>query len=443
MLACLPATCFLATILLKILHVIQRYYPYIGGAELTFQEIAERLARDGHAITVYTTDAWDLERFWRGDKRAVELVSETYNDVFIERFEIEYLPFSRLTFPLIKRGMSLLAQLPFHTTPLLFSLARFTPYVPSLDAALDTTSEHFDLVHTANISLDSAVYAAYRLARRKKIPFVLTPFLHLGEDDDAHVRRFYTMPHQLEMLKRADAVIVMTEREGNALRERGIAREKIHRIGAGIEPHALLGGDATRFRKEFQIDAPIVAYIGTAAFDKGTTHLVQAMEKIWESRDVTLVLAGSQMSAFEKFFAAQPDAVKRRVRQLGFISAETKRDLLAACDVLAMPSRTDSFGIVYLEAWLYDKPVIGARAGGVPEVIDDQQNGFLVKFGDVDALAARIAQLLDNPALAKKLGEQGHKKVLDAMTWEQQYVQVRALYDKLIREASNVKRNNF
>lgn len=418
---------------MKILHVIQRYYPYIGGAELTFQQVAERLAREGHAITVYTTDAWDLERFWRSDKRAVELSSETYNDVFIERFPIEYLPLSRLTFPALKRGMSLLAQMPFNSTSLLFSLARFTPFVPSLDDSLDSTSEHFELVHTGNISLDSVVYAAYRLAHRKNIPFVVTPFLHLGEDDDAHVRRFYTMPHQLEMLKRADAVIVMTEREGSALHARGIAREKIFRIGAGVEPNALLGGDAARFRNEYDIHSPIVTYIGTAAFDKGTTHLVEALKKIWQTRDVTLVLAGSQLSAFAKFFSAQPDEVKRRTRQLGFISEETKRNLLAACDVLVMPSRTDSFGIVYLEAWLYDKPVIGARAGGVPEVIDDRQNGFLVEFGDVNALAARITQLLDDKALANRMGEHGHRKVLDAMTWEQQYVQVRALYENLIR----------
>mgnify|MGYP000029329392 CR=1 FL=1 len=425
---------------MKILHVIQRYYPYIGGAELTFQEIAERLARDGHAITVYTTDAWDLERFWRADKRAVELVNETHNDVFIERFEIKYLPLSPLTFPIFKRGMALLSQMPFVSTRFLFSLARLTPYVPSLDAALDTTSEHFDLVHTANISLDSCVYAAYRLARRKKIPFVLTPFLHLGEDDDAQVRRFYTMPHQLEMLQRADAVIVMTQREGEALMEHGIAREKIHRIGAGVEPKALAGGDAARFRAAFNVESPIVAYIGTAAFDKGTVHLVEAMQRVWEKTDATLVLAGSQMSAFEAFFAQQPAEVKRRVRQLGFIDDATKRDLLAACDVFVMPSRTDSFGIVYLEAWLYDKPVIGAQAGGVPEVIDDGENGFLVKFGDVDAIAARIVQLSSDRALAKRFGEHGHKKVLRAMTWEQQYVQVRALYETLIRESANVKR---
>ncbi len=418
---------------MRILYVIQRYAPYIGGAELVFQENGERLARDGHAVTVYTTDAWDMERFWRADKSAVELENETRNDVFVHRFPIEYLPFSQLAFPAIKRSMSLLADLPFNSTPLLFSLARFTPYIPELDRTLDTSSERFDLVHTANISLDSCVCAAYRFARRKKIPFVITPFLHLGESEDARVMRFYTLPHQIEMLKNADAVIVMTEREGNALLERGVMGGKIYRIGAGVEPKALAGGDAAHFRAQYHIKSPIIAYIGTAAFDKGTVHLVQAMQRVWETRDATLVLAGSQMSAFQEFFAAQPELVKQRTLQLGFISDQDKRDLLAACDVFAMPSRTDSFGIVYLEAWLYEKPVIGADAGGVPEVIDADQNGFLVKFGDVETLAARILQLLDDPELARKFGENGRAKVLRELTWEIQHAKLRALYQTLTK----------
>ena len=162
--------------------------------------------------------------------------NEFRNGVYIQRFAIEYLPLSPLTFPALKRGMSLLAQLPFETTSLLFALARYTPYVPSLDRALAETPEHFDLVHAANISLDSSVIAAYRFAQRKKIPFVLTPFLHLGENDDPRVMQFYTLPHQLEMLHRADAVIVMTPREASALVERGVSPTTIHRISAGVEP---------------------------------------------------------------------------------------------------------------------------------------------------------------------------------------------------------------
>lgn len=418
---------------MRILYVIQRYAPFIGGAELVFQENGERLAHAGHAVTVYTTDAWDLERFWRDDKGRVDVESETLNEVFIERFPVEYLPFSRLAFPGIKRAMGMLAELPFNSKSLLFALSRYVPYVPELDAMLDTSSERFDIVHTANISLDSSVYAAYRFAKRKQSPFVITPFLHLGEREDTRVVKYYTLPHQIEMLKRADAVVVMTEREGNALVERGVARDRIHRIGAGVDPDALAGGDGAHFRRTHNISTPIVAYIGTAAFDKGTTHLVEAMQKVWETQDAALVLAGAQLTAFQDYMAAVPETVKQRIVQLGIISEQEKKDLLAACDVFAMPSRTDSFGIVYLEAWLYEKPVIGADAGGVPDVVDADKNGFLVKFGDVNALAARITQLISDRALGRRLGENGRAKVLRELTWEGQHTKLGTLYEQLTR----------
>ena len=84
----------------------------------------------------------------------------------------------------------------------------------------------------------------------------------------------------------------------------------------------MTGGNGERFRADHHLTTPIVAYIGTAAFDKGTVHLVEAMKRIWQTREATLVLAGSQLSAFETYFAAQPEEVKSRTCQLGFISEQ-------------------------------------------------------------------------------------------------------------------------
>jgi len=138
------------------------------------------------------------------------------------------------------------------------------------------------------------------------------------------------------------------------------------------------------------------------------------------------------MDAFLSYYRSQPEDVRRRCKVLGFIPEEDKRDLLDACDILVLPSRTDSFGIVFLEAWLYDKPVIGARAGGIPAVISDGIDGFLVPFGDAQALARRLGELLTDKALARRLGEAGHRKVLAEMTWDRKYAAVRRVYERLV-----------
>lgn len=96
-----------------------------------------------------------------------------------------------------------------------------------------------------------------------------------------------------------------------------------------------------------------------------------------------------------------------------------------------MPSRTDSLGIVYLEAWLNEKPVVGALAGGVPEVISDGVDGHLVRFGDVPSLAVRLAHLLGDPEAAAAMGRRGREKVLARYTWDRIYPRVREVYEQL------------
>ena len=113
------------------------------------------------------------------------------------------------------------------------------------------------------------------------------------------------------------------------------------------------------------------------------------------------------------------------------VSDEVRRDALAAASVYAQPSRTDSFGIAYLEAWCYGAPVVGARAGGVPAVIDDGENGLLVPFGDVGALAGALERLLRDGALARRLGASGRAKVLRELTWDAAYGRARAFYRDL------------
>jgi glycosyltransferase involved in cell wall biosynthesis len=104
-----------------------------------------------------------------------------------------------------------------------------------------------------------------------------------------------------------------------------------------------------------------------------------------------------------------------------------------ACDLLAMPSRADSYGIVYLEAWAAGKPVIGAFAGGVPDVIRDGEDGFLVPFGDAHMLAEYMRMLLDDTRLARAMGERGHTRAVTECTWEKRYETVARLFARLTR----------
>ena len=173
------------------------------------------------------------------------------------------------------------------------------------------------------------------------------------------------------------------------------------------------------------------------ARDKGTVQVVEAVRRLWQAgRPAELALAGAVLTPFRQYLDRLPVEDRRRIHLLGPVSDEDKRGLLAAADVLAMPSRTDSFGIVYLEAWLHGKPVIGARAWGVGDVIADGQDGLLVPFDDAPALADTLAYLLDHPAEGAAMGARGQRKVYERHTWEIKYGQIRALYESLVTDNS-------
>jgi len=112
--------------------------------------------------------------------------------------------------------------------------------------------------------------------------------------------------------------------------------------------------------------------------------------------------------------------IKRNVEFKGSIIGRKLVEYYQKSNVLVLPSLSESFGMVLLEAMACKKPVIGSNVGGIPYVIDNDQNGLLVPPKDPQALADAIIKILTNPQLAKKMGEEGYEKVMKNFTWEKQ-----------------------
>lgn len=420
---------------MHILHIIQRYWPARGGAELHLGEISARLAAEGHRVTVATTDALDFEVFWDPAHRRVVEREEWHDGVRVLRFPVRHLPFSTLSYSALRRLLWLLSALRPIPASILSCLARFTPRVPDLWRWIESTDEAFDLVGGMTICFEPLLAAGLRFARRLDIPFVIYPLTHLGAGarpgEDA-LSRFYTMRHQLRLVQESDALMAQTAAESTFYKARGAAPDHILIAGPGVNPADVCGGDGQRFRSRHNIRDPLVVSLSAMSYDKGTVHLVEAVRRLWQSgRQVELVLAGAVLRPFRRYLSGLPSTDRERIRVLGPVSEEEKRDLLAACDIFAMPSRTDSFGVVYLEAWLYGKPVIGARTWGLSDVIEDGEDGFLVPFADVPALTEAVTRLLDQPATRQAMGARGKQKVHRFHTWDRKYPLVRDLYSRL------------
>jgi glycogen(starch) synthase len=420
----------------RILHIIQRYYPARGGAEHHLGAISNYLAAAGHEVVVATTDALDFELFWEPSRRRLAERQEVHEAVRILRFPVRHLPQSQLAYPGIRRLLWLLSKVRPVPVGLMNRLANYTPWVPDLWHWLATCDEPFDLVAGMTIVFEPLIAAGQALARRQNIPFVCYPLTHLGAGPrpaaDA-LSRFYTMRHQIALVKASDLVIAQTPAEVSFYESQGLYAGRQIAVGPGVTPEDLLGGDGRRFREQNKLSGPIVLVLGSMSYDKGTVHTVEAVRKLWAAGEsLELVLIGAVMSPFKSYLSKLPPADRERIRLLGPVEDTVKRNALAAATTLAMPSRTDSFGITFLEAWSYGIPVIGARTWGVMDVVEDGEDGFLVPFGDVDVLAQAIRRLIDRPDLAAAMGERGRRKVYAHHTWEHKCRAVSDAYRQLV-----------
>jgi glycosyltransferase involved in cell wall biosynthesis len=300
------------------------------------------------------------------------------------------------------------------------------------------TNQRYDIVAGMTIGFEPVMAAGQAYARRVGAPFVCYPLTHFGAGPTPGadpVSRYYTLRHQTAVVLRSDMVIAQTPTEQNYYEARGLSGENFLVGGPGVNPSEVLGGEGKNFAERFGIENPLILFIGYLSRDKGAFDTLEAGLLLRrQGYDVDLAFIGTISSSFQDRFDRLSDSERNFIRLLGPVDDSIKRDALAAASALSMPSRTDSFGITYLEAWLYGIPVIAARTWGVTDVVDHGTDGLVVPFGDVNALTGALGIILDNPNEAKKMGERGRAKVYQTHLWETKLRAVEDVYQRLISE---------
>jgi phosphatidyl-myo-inositol dimannoside synthase len=145
---------------------------------------------------------------------------------------------------------------------------------------------------------------------------------------------------------------------------------------------------------------------------KGMDHLIAALPRLLtDLPEVHLVAIGDGDDLGWLENLAEGNGVARHVHFISGISQDELGAWYAACEVFALPSRGEGFGLVYLEAMAYGKPVIAGAHGGAPEIVEDGVTGYLVPHGDLPQLATALAALLDDAELRQKMGARGQSRV--------------------------------
>lgn len=169
---------------------------------------------------------------------------------------------------------------------------------------------------------------------------------------------------------------------------------------------------------------PTVLFIGGLEPRKGLEYLLEAMELVAQKvPDVALVAVakagfrGTDEVSWFRTLAGRL-GIEDRVEFLESVSQEGILRLLSDCDLLALPSKTEGWGLALMEAMACGKPVVATRVGGVPELVRDGMDGILVDACDVRGLAEAITQLLKDPIARERMGKSGRERVA-RFSWDE------------------------
>lgn len=193
-------------------------------------------------------------------------------------------------------------------------------------------------------------------------------------------------------------------------------------------------------------DSFTILYLGRLEKRKGIQDLFAAIPQVLiKIPNVHFIIAGADNShrdgfqqqtglTYAAYFQQQYSKFSSYVSFLGQVSEEKLNRLYQSCDLFVAPSLYESFGLIYLEAMNYGKPVIGCRAGGIPEVIDEGVTGLLSEPETPDDLAEKIIKLLQNPSLLHDMGLAGRTQLLNKFTHVQMARKFAAAYRHVIQQ---------
>jgi glycosyltransferase involved in cell wall biosynthesis len=407
---------------MRILHVTPTYAPALGGAEHHLKAVSERLVARGHTVTVFTANVTEGQSAWMSRYSGLPQ-EEIINGVRVVRFDPRHgllaKAFDRLLE--VRGGWRTVSTL---LSPAGRELLIQGPRTLNMIGAILRAKA--DVVVSVNWFWPQAYHA--HLARSfRRFRLVGMPLFHTTQ-------AWCSRPVYDRMLARCDAVIAMTGHEKDYAEGRGATTVDV--AGAGVTPRDLEPRDGAQVRARYGLrDLPVVGYVGQQLAAKGVAKLIESMPWVWQwNPEVRLVLAGKSVGdpEVEAALRSLSAAHRARVVEIGRFEDGEKASIFDAFDVFAMPSKEDSFGIVYLEAWLCRKPVIGARIGSTQCVIDEGRDGLLADPESAEDIARAIVSLLSNGELRASMAEAGRAKTVARHTWDHVTDRMESLYQRVV-----------
>jgi len=182
---------------------------------------------------------------------------------------------------------------------------------------------------------------------------------------------------------------------------------------------------------ENEEEANVLGIIACSVRQKGIEYLLEAMKTvIGERRKTGLLMVGKGALRKDIEKRARRLGISDNVRFTGFVPEKELPYVFSSADLMVLPSISEPFGIALIEAMAAGLPVIGSRVGGIPEIIDEGVNGFIVPPKNPDRLASAILRLISDDKLRKSMGIRGRELAVKKFDWDIIAEKTERFYDK-------------
>jgi D-inositol-3-phosphate glycosyltransferase len=311
-----------------------------------------------------------------------------------------------------------------------------------VDEFTDRVLEHLaanggaDVVH-ANYWLSGL--AAHRIKHELDIPFVSTfHTLARVKAEGGDPEPDWRDRAEAELINCADAICVSCAQEEEQFRRLyGDPKGQIEIVAPGVEHAFFAPGDraGARAALDLPVAAPVILFVGRIQPLKGPDVAIRALHALGRPEALLLIVGGASGSGGDN----EVDHARRLVDELGlhdqvrFVPPQPHHILSTyyrAADVVVVPSRSESFGLVALEAAACGIPVVASAVGGLLSLVDHGETGFLVPQRDPALFASALARVLDQPSVAAAMSEQAFQRA-SRYTWSFAAARLRRLYSDL------------
>ncbi|ELS32334.1 MULTISPECIES: glycosyltransferase [Pseudanabaena] len=289
----------------------------------------------------------------------------------------------------------------------------------------------YDLMHVHAIFSYPATIAM-TIARQQNIPYVNSPHGLLCQwslQQGAQKKHIYLNLLEKANLFGAKAIHVTAMQEQVEIELLGWSLKTIVRpLGLQIPPAIADAREQLHRMLDIPSQVPIMLFLSRIHPKKGLDYLLPALGKL-RDRHFAFVLAGSGDPEYEAALEQllQAHHLGDRTYKLGFVTGIKKNICLQGSDLYVLTSHSENFGVSVLEALAAGTPVLITKGVALAELVRSQQLGWVVDL-EIDAIAAAIAQSLDQPQVNQQIGDRAAKYIAEHYTWNKIAVNLQQLY---------------